>query len=328
MSSEFPSPPPTKHDGNGATPERLFIIDDDPRILDRLRERLTARGYTVAVSRSRQGALAQLREIMPNYILLDVMLGDGLGYDVARNVRRDNLLYRVPILFQSIADDELDIAHAFEQGGDDYLSKPYSESELIERLENLRHLRQAIEGRCPVTGFHTLNALRREVDHLLFRREDFAIAYLFMKGLDYLRNARDPNLVKRVGFITGKAIQHTINSNGFYETFSCHLGGGYFMVKLKYDDYRRFRKLVREDFAARGTELEGAGLQRHLVDPAGTSSGPYGLLVGTTHTQRAKFRCAAEMFETLHKVERVGKKKTRKIKQAVQRLGGHNHWVD
>jgi two-component system OmpR family response regulator len=116
-------------------PLRVLVVDDEPNIVDVLSMALRHNGFDVDAADSGAGALARVREWRPHVLVLDVMLPDMDGFEVARRLTNERA--GVPILFLSARDATADKVRGLTTGGDDYVTKPFSLEELIARLRNL-----------------------------------------------------------------------------------------------------------------------------------------------------------------------------------------------
>ena len=102
--------------------EKILLVEDNEHIMDINARYLAAMGYSVEKAYSAKQAETVFRESMPDLVVLDIMLPDGDGISLCRSIRR----YRsVPILFLTAKVTEKDIIRGLENGGDDYLTKPY-----------------------------------------------------------------------------------------------------------------------------------------------------------------------------------------------------------
>jgi two-component system OmpR family response regulator len=119
----------TAIDGCGA---RVLIVDDDPRISELLVTTLRFAGFATAVAVTGGDALRQLGAFEPHLVVLDVMLPDIGGFDVARRLRRDG--HTLPVLFLTARDTTEDKVAGLLLGGDDYVTKPFSVAEVIARV--------------------------------------------------------------------------------------------------------------------------------------------------------------------------------------------------
>lgn len=112
---------------------KVLIVEDDEMILEGLEIALGQEGYTVLTAKTCAEASAILSQgELPDICLLDVMLPDGDGYSVCREIRRKS---NMPILFLTACDDEIHTVMALEIGADDYVAKPFRIRELLARMK-------------------------------------------------------------------------------------------------------------------------------------------------------------------------------------------------
>jgi two-component system KDP operon response regulator KdpE len=110
---------------------RVLVVDDERQILRALEMKLRNAGYTVDTAATAKEALAQAAMRPPEAVILDVLLPDGSGTDVARELRRWS---SAPILVLSAVGEEKEKIAALDAGADDYVTKPFSGDELLARL--------------------------------------------------------------------------------------------------------------------------------------------------------------------------------------------------
>jgi two-component system OmpR family response regulator len=118
-----------------SSPTRVLVVDDEPNIVDVVSMALRHHGFDVAQADSGAEALARVRDWHPNVLVLDVMLPDIDGFEVARRLAADHT--GVPILFLTARDATTDKVWGLTAGGGDYVTKPFSLEELIARLRNI-----------------------------------------------------------------------------------------------------------------------------------------------------------------------------------------------
>jgi chemosensory pili system protein ChpA (sensor histidine kinase/response regulator) len=125
--------------------ERIFaMVVDDSITVRRVTQRLLERnGMRVLTANDGLEALSLLQEHVPDVILLDIEMPRMDGYEVAAHVRSDPRLADVPIIMITSRVGEKHRARAIELGVDDYLGKPYQESELLDAIEALVLARRA-----------------------------------------------------------------------------------------------------------------------------------------------------------------------------------------
>jgi two-component system OmpR family response regulator len=114
---------------------RVLVVDDEPSIVDAISMTLRYQGFRVEAAENGQDALVRARRWRPHVMVLDVMLPDMEGFDVARQLSAEHAA--VPILFLSARDNTADKVRGLTTGGDDYVTKPFSLEELIARLRNI-----------------------------------------------------------------------------------------------------------------------------------------------------------------------------------------------
>jgi len=113
------------------TGTRVLVVDDEPQILRALQMKLRGAGYAVETATTAKEALMKAGMRPPEAIVLDLLLPDGRGTDVCRELRRWNT---APILVLSAVGEEKEKIEALDAGADDYVTKPFSGDELLARL--------------------------------------------------------------------------------------------------------------------------------------------------------------------------------------------------
>jgi DNA-binding response OmpR family regulator len=110
---------------------RILIVDDEPRIIHFIRLNLEHDGFQVFDAPSGVRALEQLRDRLPDLILLDVMMPDLDGFETLRLIRE---ISTVPVIMLTAKGEEDDRVRGLELGADDYITKPFSPRELVSRV--------------------------------------------------------------------------------------------------------------------------------------------------------------------------------------------------
>tara|TARA_A100000164_G_scaffold79466_1_gene67125 strand:- start:14958 stop:15662 length:705 start_codon:yes stop_codon:yes gene_type:complete len=114
---------------------KVLVIEDEPDIRKTLEYNLSREGYTVESCGSLEKANTFLENPSYSIILLDLMLPDGSGLDLCRQIKSNSTIQEIPILILTAKDDEVDKVVGFELGADDYVTKPFSVRELILRVK-------------------------------------------------------------------------------------------------------------------------------------------------------------------------------------------------
>ena len=111
---------------------RVLVVDDEPNITDLVATALRYEGFEVETASTGRAALDEVQAARPDLLVLDVMLPDIDGFEIARRIRQDGR--RVPILFLTAKDATEDKVRGLTLGGDDYVTKPFSLEELVARV--------------------------------------------------------------------------------------------------------------------------------------------------------------------------------------------------
>jgi two-component system response regulator RegX3 len=166
---------------------RILLVEDEVSITEPLAEALRSEGFETQVA----GTVAEALELArggPDLVLLDVMLPDGSGFDVCRELRQSS---RVPIIMLTARGEEADRVVGLELGADDYVVKPFSAREVVARIRAVLRRVNAPE---PDYGTDTavevgelrLDPARREVTHrgeaLELSRKEFDLLELLMRN--------------------------------------------------------------------------------------------------------------------------------------------------
>jgi two-component system, OmpR family, response regulator RegX3 len=138
----------TSYDVDMASGRRtILLVEDEPAIAEPLAETLTREGFHLEVAGTAAAALETATRVRPDLILLDLMLPDGSGYDVCREVRRES---QVPIIMLTARGEEADRVIGLELGADDYVVKPFSAREVTARVRAV--LRRTAVAATPAGG--------------------------------------------------------------------------------------------------------------------------------------------------------------------------------
>ncbi len=110
---------------------KILLVEDESSISEPLARALEREGFDVAVVDTAAGTVEAFRARRPDLVLLDVMLPDGDGKDVLRELRQ---VSRVPVVMLTARGEEMDRVLGLELGADDYVTKPFSAAELVARI--------------------------------------------------------------------------------------------------------------------------------------------------------------------------------------------------
>ena len=128
---------------------QVLVVEDEANLRTALRDNLVDEGYAVRVAADGASARKDLASAPVDLVILDLMLPDASGYDLAREIRAAK--NPAMILMLTARTLEEDIVRGFEAGADDYVSKPYRLAELLARVKALVRRGQALRGAAPAT---------------------------------------------------------------------------------------------------------------------------------------------------------------------------------
>jgi DNA-binding response OmpR family regulator len=139
-----------------ATKRTALIVEDDPRLLQAMREHLARMDFHVLSARHYDAAVRHLAEREPHVVCVDVGLPDKSGYELCEHIRGPLGLAGLPILMTSEYGTSQDMAYAEDAGGNAFLRKPFSMQQLGQCIESLSNAARACE-----RPAHQLQALGR-----------------------------------------------------------------------------------------------------------------------------------------------------------------------
>jgi two-component system phosphate regulon response regulator PhoB len=124
---------------------KVLVIEDEPALVTLLRYNLEKEGYQVDEAGDGNEGLLKLSEAAPDLVLLDWMLPSLSGIEVCRRIRRDPGLRNLPVIMLTARGEEGDRIRGLDAGADDYVTKPFSLTELMARVRAvLRRIRPAL----------------------------------------------------------------------------------------------------------------------------------------------------------------------------------------
>jgi two-component system, OmpR family, response regulator len=121
--------------GEATNGHRVLVVDDEPNIVDVVSMALRFQGFSVESAGTGADAVSAVGAFHPHLIVLDVMLPDMEGFEVARRLGAQHA--RVPIIYLTARDATEDKIRGLSLGGDDYVTKPFSLEELIARIRSI-----------------------------------------------------------------------------------------------------------------------------------------------------------------------------------------------
>lgn len=122
----------------------ILMVDDNPANLGVLGNILHEQGYDLHIAVDGKEALEVAKRISPDLILLDVVMSEIDGFEVCKMMKKDPVLYEIPVIFLTVKNETQMIERGFEVGGVDYVTKPFNSGELLARIRTHLSLRKAL----------------------------------------------------------------------------------------------------------------------------------------------------------------------------------------
>ena len=154
-----------------AEKQRILIVDDDENIAELISLYLTKECFETRIVGDGESALTAVKEFNPNLILLDLMLPGIDGYQVCREVRKDEL--QVPIIMLSAKGEVFDKVLGLELGADDYMEKPFDSKELVARVKAVLRRYKPVVAEAPQP--EPENEVR--LTDLIINRPNYSVTY-------------------------------------------------------------------------------------------------------------------------------------------------------
>ncbi|HJB79400.1 response regulator [uncultured Flavonifractor sp.] len=192
--------------------KRILIVEDEKNIVDILSFNLTREGYETLEAYDGQAGLQLALEQNPDLILLDLMLPKMDGFDVCRNLRKENR--STPVIMLTAREEETDKVLGLELGADDYITKPFSMRELLARVKaNIRRNEMVTGASVPAPSGNRMELGRISID------PDQMVVYKDGRALELTQ--REYELVKFLAAQPGKVfsrealMEHVWNYEGY-----------------------------------------------------------------------------------------------------------------
>jgi PleD family two-component response regulator len=213
-----------------SSPYKILVVDDEPHIVQILKFTLEKAGYQVYTAENGQVAMDKIQEIQPSLVILDIMMPIMDGYEVCRKMREDFKMNQIPIIMLSAKGDLPERVRGLEGGANDYLIKPYSNDELLLRVNNVLEWNIKQKEANPLTGLPGNTAIERELIKRVSRSQPYAFLYIDIdnfKGLnDHYGYQKGDEII---GFLAG-IMRKAVEKLGSKEDFVGHIGGDDFVL--------------------------------------------------------------------------------------------------
>ncbi len=161
----------------------ILVVDDDVRMLRMIKRMLELEGFQVLVANSGDAALRTFEKETPDLVLLDIMMPDIDGYTVCKRIREFSY---IPIIMVTAKGDDKEIVEGLETGADDYVTKPFSASELAARVRAILR-RMGVQDKARETAFRFKELLVDFTSHrVMMDNQELKLTSTEYKLLSYI----------------------------------------------------------------------------------------------------------------------------------------------
>jgi len=290
----------------------VLVVDDEDAVRDFVRVILDLAGFETSVASNGKEALEMSFQHPPDLVVLDVMMSDMSGYEVAEQLRRNSSTAGTTIIMVTAKTMTADVIQGLKAGADDYVKKPFDPEELVTRAHAALTRTRSMRDRNPLTGLPGNAAIVTELANATTSGERFSFLYF---DIDNFKAFND-----HYGFLRGDQallMAGRVISDYAKPAFVGHIGG--------------------DDFAVIATEAEAEALAEKIIDkfdsqawrlydPSDLAKGYIAvqdrrgeernfpvmtLSVGIATTRWRRFEAAAEVIEIASEMKSLAKKQTK-----------------
>jgi DNA-binding response OmpR family regulator len=119
---------------------KILIVDDDPQVTTLLEKILSLAGFDTAIVNDSAQAMEVAESMQPDFFILDLMMPQPNGFELCRMIRSNAHMLNTPILIITASDDYDSKAIAYAAGANDYITKPFDQDELPQRINTLLNI--------------------------------------------------------------------------------------------------------------------------------------------------------------------------------------------
>ena len=168
---------------------KVFIVEDEPDLRDTLTYNFENEGFTVKSFSNGESFLESLTKNKPNLVILDLMLPGVSGLDVCRELRSDDNFNDIAVVMLTAKSEEIDRIVGFALGADDYVTRPFSVSELILRVKVLLKKRLENSANEQILAFGPIT-MNLDAHDVVVNGENITLTALEFKLLKHLLNRK------------------------------------------------------------------------------------------------------------------------------------------
>jgi diguanylate cyclase (GGDEF)-like protein len=209
---------------------RILVVDDEEHIRKIVKFQLEKAGYDIDTADDGLTALKMVEECRPDLILMDLMMPNMDGYEVTRRLKANYQTNHIPVIMVTAKAELENKLQGFEDGANDYITKPFAINELLMRVKNILQWSQLQRQANPLTGLPGNISIEREVERRLAAGSRFVFMYAdidnFKAFNDYYGYKHGDDAIK----LTAEIITEAVKTHGNADDFVGHIGGDDFVI--------------------------------------------------------------------------------------------------
>lgn len=209
---------------------RILIVEDERDLAEVIKARLTSVGHRCAVLTDPLHAFEFVRAKRPDLVISDVMMPKISGFELCRKIRMDPIVFGIPILMLSAMSEAPEIQHAYEQGANDYIVKPFDPGDLLQRVKDLLAQKRQIDAVNALTGMPGRDHLQQVIMNKLFREEKIAVLHFSLSNSTAFANAYNHERRDAAIASVAEMIPDTARAIQALEVYTAHLGHFDFLI--------------------------------------------------------------------------------------------------
>ena len=210
--------------------QRILVVDDEEHIRKIVRFQLEKAGYIIDEAEDGLEALKAVDACPPELVLLDLMMPNMDGYEVCRRLKANYQTNHIPVIMVTAKADLENKLQGFEDGANDYISKPFAITELLVRVKNVLQWSQLQRQANPLTGLPGNVSIEKELERRLNGGTGFVFMYAdidnFKAFNDYYGYRKGDDAIR----LTAEILVEAVKLRGHADDFIGHVGGDDFVI--------------------------------------------------------------------------------------------------
>ncbi len=227
---------------------KILVIDDNPTIGELFQHIFDSSQFHLEMGHSGKDGLAKTYSFQPDLIILDVSMDQMDGYEVCARLKNDATVRHIPIIMVTVRSRVEEKIRGLNIGADDYITKPFDDSELLARVKMLlRRSKESLQAN-PLTRLPGNIVIAHKVEEKIKSRKKFAVCYIDLDNFKAFNDYYGYECGDSVLQYTGSLILKHVQKHAFGKSFLGHIGGDDFLAIVPVDVVKKVCEEVIEAF--------------------------------------------------------------------------------